>query len=459
MTPRLRVVAQLVCWMPLSAMLSCAADPSGVGGSLELELSEQIPTVITARWTEAGEDVDGVAVDFETDAGLMERAPGRMDAQGACEATLVGVKPDTEVTVRTVTLIGDDEREGGEATITTGALPAALPRITLDGERHDPSRASGGYLLTTLMPGPAVILDADGDIVWWGQDPEQPAMVSRLRKSVDGESMLTLRWSLFRPSGAEPQTLTRIALDGTILETHSNATAHHDFVELPDGTLALLASDLQLFDGQAVNGDKILEITPDGDERQAWSIWDHKTFEPGQANPLVEYWSHCNALDYDAGLEAYTISSRALDELLRVDRGSGELLWELGVELEDFALISGDDGDWFHNQHQFQLLDDGILVFDNGEDGDASARVVEYTLDQAAGAAELVWAYEPDPPLSVFAFGDVHRHPSGNTLITWSGAGQMDEVTPGGEVVWRINVELGATLGYTTWMASLYDDP
>lgn len=459
MTARAQAAARPLCCLAMGALLGCSADPPpGEDTGLELVLSEQIPTVFTARWTMDPDEVDDVALDFES-AGSIKRAPGHIDGQGNCEAIVLGVKPDTEVTVRTVAFVGDTELDGEEGTITTGALPAALPRITLDEEHLDPSRASGGFLVTSLMPGPAVILDADGDIVWWALDPQEPAMVSRVRKSVDGESMLALMWSLFRPSTAEPHTLTRIALDGSHSSTLSYATAHHDFVELPDGTIALLTSDLQQFDGLAVNGDQIVEVGLDGSERQAWSIWDHKTFDPDQPGPPGEYWSHCNALDYDAGEGAYTISSRALDELMRVDRSSGELLWELGAELDDFVLTSGDAGDWFQNQHQFQLLDGGVLVFDNGEDGAAHSRTVEYALDEAAGTAELVWLYEPEQPISVYAFGDVHRHPSGNTLITWSGAGQIDEVTPDGEVVWRINVELGATLGYTTWMGSLYDEP
>ena len=51
--------------------------------------------------------------------------------------------------------------------------------------------------------------------------------------------------------------------------------------------------------------------------------------------------------------------------------------------------------------------------------------------------------------------GDVYRLPNGNTLITWSALGQIDEVTPDGEVVWRLRSEIGKGFGFTMWRENL----
>ena len=102
-----------------------------------------------------------------------------------------------------------------------------------------------------------------------------------------------------------------------------------------------------------------------------------------------------------------------------------------------------------------RLVEGGLLVHDNGSPDTASSRAAEYALDANGGTAELVWEYFPDPAYSNYALGDVSRLPSGHTLVTWGMAGQVDEVDADGALVWRLNVELGAGIGYTTWLEQL----
>ena len=83
----------------------------------------------------------------------------------------------------------------------------------------------------------------------------------------------------------------------------------------------------------------------------------------------------------------------------------------------------------------------------------------EIALDTSAldgDEVELVWSYEPDPALFCFSLGDVRRLPSGNTLVDFSVKGQVDEVTPDGDVVWRLTLGMGGALGYMTWLEDLY---
>ncbi|MFT5679626.1 MAG: hypothetical protein ACI8RZ_000530 [Myxococcota bacterium] len=44
---------------------------------------------------------------------------------------------------------------------------------------------------------------------------------------------------------------------------------------------------------------------------------------------------------------------------------------------------------------------------------------------------------------------------SGNTRIVWRAQGQIDEVTPEGEIVWQLNASLGGGFGYVEWVDSL----
>ena len=71
--------------------------------------------------------------------------------------------------------------------------------------------------------------------------------------------------------------------------------------------------------------------------------------------------------------------------------------------------------------------------------------------------AQQIWTHVDDPPLFSIGFGDVTRLPSDHTLVTWSSAGQIDEVTEDGVLVWRMNAAMGAGFGYTAWTAAPVD--
>ena len=66
------------------------------------------------------------------------------------------------------------------------------------------------------------------------------------------------------------------------------------------------------------------------------------------------------------------------------------------------------------------------------------------------------WAYTSERDVYSFGLGSVHRKADGNTVVTFSTAGQMDEVDENGELVWRLEASLGTGLGYTTWLETLY---
>jgi len=64
-----------------------------------------------------------------------------------------------------------------------------------------------------------------------------------------------------------------------------------------------------------------------------------------------------------------------------------------------------------------------------------------------------------DTGLSTPNMGDVQRLPGGNTLITYSNAGEVREVDASGNVVLSISRSGGPNFGYTMWRPSLYGAP
>ncbi|MCP4809100.1 MAG: hypothetical protein GY913_13215 [Proteobacteria bacterium] len=69
--------------------------------------------------------------------------------------------------------------------------------------------------------------------------------------------------------------------------------------------------------------------------------------------------------------------------------------------------------------------------------------------------AEQVWDYWGDEDLYSFGLGSVQRVDGDHTMVTWSTAGRVEEVDADGELVWRLETDLGTGVGYTTWLPNL----
>ena len=419
--------------------------------------SEVVPTVFTVEWTPAGTP-DSAYVEFGPDSGYGVQAPAQDQGDGTYRATLIGLKADSEYHLRTAEVTSDGTATGEDHTATTGAVPPSFPALDMvmgsSEDKHD------GFMLTTLLSQPPVpvVLDTDGDYVWWYKHSEgQPPALSRLTFSVDRESFI-----LQLPAGGvefeDPDDLVRVSLDGTSVEViEGGIDGHHDYTELPDGTIAMIKYDTRLLEDIETAGDVIVELQPDGSVEEIWNIWDWEEF-PGMGD-YMNSWSHANALDYDPGEDCYYVSIRNLHCIYKIDRATGEPVWKLGTEDSDF-LINGHGWDFSYYQHQFQVLDGGILIFDNGDPKGQVSRVVQYNLDESTFEASVEWAYHSVPELYNYGLGDVHRFDDGNTLVTWSTAGQLEEINYDREVIWRLNIdELGAGFAYTNWLESFYDTP
>jgi len=371
------------------------------------------------------------------------------------------MKPERTYKYRVAEVRGGERLFSAVHELRTGRLARANVDVAL--KVADDAEERHRFVATSLYSGEsvAVILDEDADVVW-SHRPDlgwRNHFVSRVRPSRIGE------WITYNVNGGQAQGLpepdatravVRVSLDGSRVQVLQLPDTHHDFFELGDGTLALLKYDRREVDGHTYIGDALVEVAPDGTERRVWTAWDHFELDPEQVVGPLASWSHANALYYDKEEQAYYVSLRNFDSIVKIDQATGEQLWVLGGEASDFAEADGSKA-LFHHQHQFDLLEDGIVVFDNGRVETQDSRVVQYRLDPAVGLATKVWEQHATPPMFCAALGDVDRLDDGNTLITWSAAGQIEEVTPAGEVIWRIRAQLGAAFGFTLHRQLLTD--
>ncbi len=432
-------------------------DDAGGGAAFEVDvvLSEEIGTVATVTWSVDLDGLDSAHVAYGRGLTYGHEAPCDVSGDGPFEVVVWGMKPSEDHHLQVVAVRDGVTYKSEDHTLTTGAPPVSLPSLSVE-QLGDSDLAAGGYLLTSIfaVPPAAVLLDGDGDYLWWHVDEDSQFQVSRARLSSDG------RWIYYwapnaggGPNG-ETQKLVRVSIDGTTVQDADYPDGHHDFVALPGGDLALLEYDEQTVDDEPIAGDRIVEMAPNGDTVEVYSVWDDLTYEPIPMAP-GESWSHANALRYVEEHGAYYMGFRSFDGIFKIDRDSGELLWVLGGDYNDFA---GADT-MFSVQHGFQVLaEDRLLVFNNSEPMEAESTVLEVVFDEDAMSAEVVWQYRPEPSMFSHSLGDVWRFDSGNTLVTYSNAGQIDEVDPDGEVVWRLNAGLGGALGYSEYLEDLYVD-
>ena len=418
-------------------------------------VSDEIPTVVTVRWTPDDGEVEDAYVEYGSDRsyGLTAPAwPAEDGQEGEYEAWLLGLKPSSSYHLRPAVVVDGEPMIAAHETVETGAPPPELPATTV---LDDGGSATGGFLVTTVINNPPVvaILDRDGDFVWWTVLESEEVASTRAYLSRDRRAMVYRH----NVQDGEALGLVRRGLDGADEQVWPVQDEHHDFVELPDGSYAVLTLDVREVEGEEVIGDKVVELAPDGTLTDLWSVWDHVNVDPDTFEDPTWGFAHANAIDHDPATDALIVGTRRLNTLFAFDRHTGDPLWQLGGQDSDYALPDG--GTTFsERQHQFDLLDDGVLIFDNGLTDRLESRAVEYHLDSDDGSAEQVWSYTSDPVLYCFALGDTSRLPDGETLVVFSTSGQIDQVSPDGERTWRLRLSLGGALGYTTWVESLYPE-
>lgn len=428
----------------LALPLICACRASGL--HLDGVVSEEIPTVLELDWLAAGPS-DRLWIEYGPDQDYGQRVP----ADPSRHQDLLGLKPEQQVYLRLVAQDGDLEHYSDPLVLETGSLPGDLPALELDADV--PDGLDGGFLVMTHVqsPGAAMVVDQDGDIVWWRQVTDD-LRLSRARLSRDLSLMYALPVNIL---GTQDFGLRQMRLDGAWESWLPVSDAHHDMVELPDGTVTFLVHDPRQVEGQGqVLGDKLVELRPDGTQVTLWSTWQIFDYDLAQDIFDNSSYTHANAVDYLEEDDAYLVGLLGLSTIVRIDRATGQVDWVLGSELSDFTTSDGDARVLDHH-HQMDPVDGGLLVFENGPSDRAASRAVELALDPETGLAEEVWSYWPEPDLYTYSMGSVQRLESGRTVVAFSVNGQIDIVDPGGERVWRLSSGVGGAFGYAEWVPSL----
>jgi arylsulfate sulfotransferase len=97
---------------------------------------------------------------------------------------------------------------------------------------------------------------------------------------------------------------------------------------------------------------------------------------------IAHDYMHTNSMIIDPKDGNLILSSRNQNQVIKISRKNGDVIWRLGGKTSDFPL-SGNQ--FFLRQHHATLIEDGktILLFDNGAENERElSRVLEFRLDE-----------------------------------------------------------------------------
>lgn len=209
----------------------------------------------------------------------------------------------------------------------------------------------------------------------------------------------------------------------------------HDLDISDSGNIILMGQATRIVDmSQIVNGGnataEVLDLIVQEFDKNlnllyTWNSADH--FEITDANensPYVDFlenqvdYIHTNGISIDSDT-SFLISNRHIEEISKIDRRTGEIIWRLGGKKNQFQFINDDLG--FSHQHSIRALDNGnVLLFDNGNlHLPQVSSAVEYAIDEENKTATLVKRIYRSPAVYSNHQGTTQRVHNGNTIINW----------------------------------------
>ncbi len=243
---------------------------------------------------------------------------------------------------------------------------------------------------------------------------------------------------------------------------------NHDFLALENGNYVLFCYDEQPYamDTVVVGGNPnavieglvIQELDSNHNVIFEWKSWDHFHITDNQylypwtnANlPFI----HTNSIDIDFDGH-FIISNRNLDEVTKINRTNGEIIWRWGGSQNEFVFVN--DYPFTHQHTVRSLGNNKYLMYDNGNFssqyvGSNISRAVEYVLDTVLMTATKVWEFVHPDSLYTPSIGSAQRLPNGNTLINFGNLQSLNigsiitEVDSGGQIVFQLEYDNGGNL-------------
>ncbi len=214
-------------------------------------------------------------------------------------------------------------------------------------------------------------------------------------------------------------------------------TNHHDYQIIDNGHSLLLAYDPQpvRMDTIVSGGDSsaivigliIQELDESKNVIFQWRSWDYFNITDATEDidltvNTIDY-VHGNAIELDNDGNIL-LSSRHLDEVTKIQRQTGEIIWRWGgFKSKNNQYVFVNDPIRFSHQHDIRRLDNGnVTLYDNGSlHTPRESSAIEYELDEENKIATRIWRFNHPSFIYKRAMGNVQRLENEYTIIGWGG--------------------------------------
>ena len=357
------------------------------------------------------------------------------------------------------------------ASVATAA-PTTPPPVTVLSS-SSPSGSGDIFITptgdTTQYANGPEIIDPQGNVVWFHPIPQGQTASDFQVQRYRGQRVLT--WWQGTGFGGLSSGTDYIYNDhyqqiATVNAGNGLTADGHEFLITPQNTALILSyttatANLTSIGGPAnqtvVNG-VVQEIDiATGKVLFQWNSEDHVPFsqseQPLPSSPATPWdWFHVNAvhLDTDGNL---LIDARDTWTTYKVDRQTGNIIWQLGGKDSSFTLQTGPGqtldsaGELFAWQHDPEALGHGIYTwFDNESSGNPLlpySRAITVKLDEHTGVATLVAADNQPEGLSAASQGNAQSTGDGGLFVGWGALPYFSQFDANGQLIYNAQFPAG----------------
>lgn len=321
---------------------------------------------------------------------------------------------------------------------------------------------------STYANGPE-ILDSHGNVIWFQAAPQGQTAADFRAQTYHGQPVLT--WWQGTGLGGLSSGTDYIYNDNfqqiaTVNAGNGLSADGHEFLITPQNTALILSyttatADLTSIGGppnQTVINGVVQEIDiASGKVLFQWNSEDHVPFsqseQPLPASPSTPWdWFHVNAvhLDTDGNL---LIDARDTWTTYKVNRFSGNIIWQLGGKDSSFALqaapgqVLDNANEIFSWQHDPEAVgNDEYTFFDNESSGTPNlpySRAITVKLDERRRVATLVASDNQPEGLSAPSQGNAQETPAGSLFVGWGSLPYFSEFDRFGDLVFNAEFPAG----------------
>lgn len=254
--------------------------------------------------------------------------------------------------------------------------------------------------------------------------------------SLDGSKNAEIGYDMICDSGLNILDTVKLLSKGTIDSEVQDKTDVHEFILLGDhhyitmtyypATPHNIPDTLHPAAGVQVAACIIQEVNNgqvvfqwDGTQYPEFYAASMENNQFSDAGSIHDY-MHMNSICIDSMDQQLIVSFRNLNEIIKIDRQTGKIIWRLGGKFSDFPLTAGQI---FLRQHYPRFIDNGktLILVDNGLDSVRNySRILEFQLDQSARTVMAFKAYSIPDQFIQFA-GSVKKE--GNNYFIGGGSG------------------------------------